>query len=765
MDIKLKNRHKLGIWLVFALILAVSVATVRLYPYMQSRAGSYHETSSQAMEDKLGTLDKLVGKMMTTSYVAYWESLQEREEKALTASQVFLPGLEEMMYQALKEDNDIFMGETVDVGGPRYTGNHYQNLQETMDHMGREWKQEYHQYSPVLHYQLLDRQGQEIRSNVKNPASFFASELQPDEIQVVLAFQSSGSCKGAELEGEGCDLENLRLSIEAYEFYDPLETKAESGYLYSGVHFTGPKDYQVRFRCSPEAFSNLSLELADKRGAGLEINDYWLSGGYPTVILIMSILLALAALLLPGVKSLGLGNSPWCRLALEPLIGIAFVWGLVIMGNGWPVKLIMMDLDGSLVAEFVKAEFQPAAASGLALLVNVGFWAAMYSVLYWMVLCIRPLFLMGVGRYLAERSWIGRGIARLSGLLRQSLTVLNKTDWSENSNKIIRNIVIVNFVVLSLITVLWMGGILLLVVYSLLLFAILKKYNDRLKDAYHTLVNAVGRIAAGELDVEITEDFGIFNPLKEQLLKIQTGLQHAVAQEVKSERTKAELITNVSHDLKTPLTAIITYVNLLKNDNLTKEERDSYIEILDRKSMRLKSLIEDLFEVTKASSGSISLHLTDVDVVSLLKQVRLELSDKIGESEIEFRLQLPKEKVILRLDGQKTYRVFENLMVNILKYAMPKTRAYLEIKPEETGVTVSMRNISARELHVSPEELTERFVRGDESRNTDGSGLGLAIARGFVEAQGGTMNILVEDDVFKVVIFWRYPEEDQNGSE
>ena len=268
----------------------------------------------------------------------------------------------------------------------------------------------------------------------------------------------------------------------------------------------------------------------------------------------------------------------------------------------------------------------------------------------------------------------------------------------------------------------------------------------------------MGQIAAGELDAELTEDFGVFAPLKEQLLKIQTGLKEAVAQEVKSERTKAELITNVSHDLKTPLTAIITYVNLLKQENLTKEERESYVEVLDQKSMRLKSLIEDLFEVTKANSGSISLHMTEVDVVSLLKQVHLELSDKIAESDIEFRFQLPEEKVILTLDGQKTYRIFENLMVNILKYAMPGTRAYLEIRPEETGVTVSMRNVSARELSVSPEELTERFVRGDESRNTDGSGLGLAIARAFVEAQGGTMSVRVEDDVFKVTLFWKYPE-------
>lgn len=259
---------------------------------------------------------------------------------------------------------------------------------------------------------------------------------------------------------------------------------------------------------------------------------------------------------------------------------------------------------------------------------------------------------------------------------------------------------------------------------------------------------------------------GIFNPFKEQLSRIQEGFKKAVAQEVKSERTKSELITNVSHDLKTPLTAIITYVNLLKQENVTAEERKSYVRVLDQKSMRLKVLIEDLFEVSKASSGTVSLHQEDVDIVSLLKQVRFELSDKIAASGIEFRYNLPEEKILLYLDSQKTYRVFENLLVNITKYGMPGTRAYIQVVREDDGhVLITMRNISARELEVSPEELTERFVRGDTSRNTEGSGLGLAIARSFVEVQGGTMKLEVEDDLFRVSIRWKIEETGGAGQE
>ena len=224
---------------------------------------------------------------------------------------------------------------------------------------------------------------------------------------------------------------------------------------------------------------------------------------------------------------------------------------------------------------------------------------------------------------------------------------------------------------------------------------------------------------------------------------------------------KTELVTNVSHDLKTPLTAIITYVNLLKQENITDEERNSYIQILDQKSMRLKELIEDLFEVSKAANGTVVLHPEEVDVVSLLKQVHFELSDKIEASGIQFHFDLPNERLAASLDGQKTCRIFENLLVNITKYGMKGTRAYIKAEKDGEYVQVTLRNISAEELKISPEELTERFVRGDASRNTEGSGLGLAIARSFTEVQGGTMKIEVEGDLFRVILRWKL----KDGSE
>ena len=234
---------------------------------------------------------------------------------------------------------------------------------------------------------------------------------------------------------------------------------------------------------------------------------------------------------------------------------------------------------------------------------------------------------------------------------------------------------------------------------------------------------------------------------------------------------KTELITNVAHDLKTPLTAIITYIDLLKEENITEEQKRSYLQTLERKSLRLKVLIEDLFEISKASSGNVRLELVAVDICNLIRQVYLEHEDKMKESALTVRFDMPEEKVVLQLDSQKTYRIFENLYVNIIKYAMQNTRVYINADiisavnqggafgEQETGrkIRIVLKNISAQELTVQPRDLTERFVRGDVSRNTEGSGLGLAIAKSFTELQGGSFHVEIDGDLFKAVLEWELP--------
>ena len=325
---------------------------------------------------------------------------------------------------------------------------------------------------------------------------------------------------------------------------------------------------------------------------------------------------------------------------------------------------------------------------------------------------------------------------------------------SDVNNRMILKVVGLNFVILAVITCFWYYGLILLVIYSAVLFYFLRGYFRDIREKYDRLNIAAAAIANGDLKTEILADTGLFEPVAESLQKIQEGFGKAVEEEVKSQRMKTELITNVSHDLKTPLTAIITYVDLLKKEEDPGKQKE-YVEVLEKKSQRLKVLIEDLFEISKAGSGNVKLELMDVDVVNLFKQVKLELEDKIKKADLDFRCSYPEEKLTVRLDSQKTYRIFENLLVNIVKYAMPHTRVFIEILREDDQAVIRMKNISEQELNIQGQELTERFVRGDAARNTEGAGLGLAIVKSFVELQGGEFGIEIDGDLFKTQVRFR----------
>lgn len=406
----------------------------------------------------------------------------------------------------------------------------------------------------------------------------------------------------------------------------------------------------------------------------------------------------------------------------------------------------------------------------ISVLTAVGTLWLIYAMWFAAAYLLRPVFSVGLWEYVKRYSlvyqifpWIKKQFKKTGNRIRQWWNTLSgeitHIDFSEETTKLILKVVVINFAVLAACSLFWFFGIGALVVYSIVLFFIIKKHYEQINKDYHAMLDAMQTIAEGNLDQEIQGDFGIFNPFRDELAQIQTGMKKAVEEEVKSQRMKTELITNVSHDLKTPLTAIITYVNLLK-DEKDEEKRKDYIDILERKSMRLKVLIEDLFEISKASSQNVKLNLMNVDIVNLFKQVKFELEDKFEEKGLEFRTTFPEEKVILRLDSQKTYRIFENLLNNIVKYALPGTRVYVEIEKTEKDVFIRLKNISATELTFNPEEITERFVRGDESRNTEGSGLGLAIVKSFVGLQGGSFHIETEADLFKAEIRWALPGEE-----
>ena len=261
-------------------------------------------------------------------------------------------------------------------------------------------------------------------------------------------------------------------------------------------------------------------------------------------------------------------------------------------------------------------------------------------------------------------------------------------------------------------------------------------------------------IAAGRLQEKIDTrrmpaDFGKFG---QTLNHIGDGLGHAVDERMKSERMKTELITNVSHDIKTPLTSIVNYVDLIKKEEPESETMRQYISVLERQAARLKKLIEDLVEASKASSGTLSVEMARCEVGVLLEQTLGEYEDKLTEKGLTPVVNAPEEPIFILADGRRLWRVFDNLLNNICKYAQPDTRVYISLERIGHRAVITFRNISKDPLNISSDELMERFVRGDSSRNTEGSGLGLSIARSLTELQNGHLALSIDGDLFKAIV-------------
>ncbi len=261
------------------------------------------------------------------------------------------------------------------------------------------------------------------------------------------------------------------------------------------------------------------------------------------------------------------------------------------------------------------------------------------------------------------------------------------------------------------------------------------------------------KMALGDLDTKIEDRFlsGCFGDFGKDLNALSDVCIEAAKQQMKSERMKTELITNVSHDIKTPLTSIINYVDLLQKTE-DEAERTEYLEVLDRQSQRLKKLIEDLMEMSRASSGNVAIEITPTDICEAVHQALGEFSDTLSACGLQVMLKAPKEPVLAMCDGKHLWRVLSNTLGNVVKYAMPGTRVYVDVQYREGKTEISVKNISRQMLNISADELMERFVRGDTSRNTDGNGLGLNIARSLMEVQGGHLDLVVDGDLFKVVL-------------
>ena len=781
MDIKLKNRHRISALLSVLIVVAAAVIMTGLYPFFEKEAGRHEQP---AYEDQAFLRHLVFG-----NYVLDLEQYQYANGMVISPFEHFFPegayelkngsldGYAEQTAAAAEDAvnpgdetppapeaaSQIPKDETPAVGEDTASlleGEDYGNLtDEEKSYMAEErqeylrnlrqncmmeyesWNRYFGSIRNAIDFQVLDEYGSILMNYAKD-----RNILTDDSyvFRVVMHYDDLGRMDVVQLGGQ--DTSYLLNILQKFGEVDPMEEYYWEQYS-SKPQFklSNPKNITFAYAMTEQQLAEYSLARSSSW------SSYYNSGSVAQVFAGLGIFVALAAFLLSCFDVTRADDSKVLRAPLGIVLGV----GAGGIGFGYSLtSLVAVTNHGSLYSGLIRANFLPKAADIMVKLWNVFWWCIPFAIIYWAVLCMRDVFHIGFKRYIRERTLCGLFYGWCAGLCRRIYNFLGSINLQDNSDRTIFKIVGVNFIILAVLCSLWFFGIGALIIYSIVLFLVLRKYYRDLTRKYRILLKATNQIAEGNLDVTISEDLGVFEPFKTEIQKIQSGFKVAVDEEVKSQKMKTDLITNMSHDLKTPLTAIITYVNLLKDDNAVPEQRKAYIDVLEQKSMRLKSLIEDLFEISKANSNNVTLNLVDVDIVSLLKEVSLELSDKIEESTIDFRWNLPDEKIVLPLDSQKTYRIFDNLLTNIMKYGMPHTRAYIDMKRDDGGVVITMKNVSANELNFNPEEITERFVRGDQSRNTEGSGLGMAIAKSFVELQNGKMNVEVEADLFRIIIRW-----------
>lgn len=750
MDTKLKNRHKISILLAIVVIVSAAAVMVGLYPFFKNESARYEEPVYQQQT--------FLKYLVYGNYVLSMEQVRNNQGDIISPFQFFFPKAAEEMKNQTEEtvaaaetnqaDADVQEGAieneiTVDLSesnsGTR--SEYLSHLRQKTMRSYNNWKNCFDSIRNSLDYQILNENGQVI-SDHSGGKTILGNDKY--EFQTVLKYDGMGRMEVVSIHGD--NTARLLTLLQDFGDKDPMMEDYWEQFLYEpDLRLQNPKNITITYGMTADqitTFKDTAAGFSNTYDDSDSILKIFV--GLICAVTVLAFLFSFLDVTLPD-------SSRIFRTPFEIVTGVGC--GGVAFGAGL-TNLVIVTNQGDLFETLLRANFLPGVAGIMVKLWNLLWWSLPFAVVYWAVLCLRDVLSIGIKRYLRERTLIGWFCGWLKMICIKVYHYVGDINLKEQSDKTIFRIVGVNFLILAILCSLWFFGIGALFFYSILLFFIMRKYYRDLSGKYRVLLKATNQIAEGNLEVSIEEDLSVFEPFKKEIQKIQSGFKVAVDEEVKSQKLKTDLISNMSHDLKTPLTAIITYVNLLKDERVTPEQRKAYIDILEQKSMRLKSLIEDLFEISKANSNNVTLNLEEVDIVSLLKEVSLELSDKIEESTIDFRWNLPDEKIVLPLDGQKTYRIFDNLLTNIIKYAMPNTRAYIDMKKEDGFVVISLKNVSAAELTFNPNEITERFARGDQSRNTEGSGLGMAIAKSFVELQNGKLFVEIEADLFRVSIRW-----------
>ena len=766
----------IGVILSLALMAGLAQGFVGLYPQMAKEAKEIYD--DKLLDGDYGKAREYFGQVCELLYGFHVQYQQEILGDERSPGEILMSGADRNRFDFYKASPTPYpTGWDSDEPVPDETWNNYvANYQNWYDTMVAYWNDRYETHFKVRVQELnlnycIDYQ----RQKDDWCGTHKWEELTTDNFPLVMRVHFTGGYP--------------------YLNYDSMYTDSQEIVNYFYYSFTEETTYDGTVKAGAELLDNCILVIAAEESLFSDENeepyqDFWHYGamnwkcihaiwevyGYYAVAAVL--LVFVAALILSLVKPLRLRELRLSNLPLEICVALGLLIAAFIIEPASEMILatqMSVDYPGSYFTwDSMWKDIMVGEMEGkLLLLANQIVWSVIFIAMYLIFISVLQIFYKKPVRFLKENTITGRIICFFGRKGKQLVDAITKVDFKDKGTKKILFAMVVNFAITFglIFGILWLvgvdywywsgddwlmiGGIFVffaLLVYHILLYLFLMKKWNLIRLQYTELLETTEEMASGDTKVTYNGKPGIFHELQEKLVRVQTGFDTAVQEEVKSQRMKSELITNVSHDLKTPLTAIITYVDLLKNENITAEERQEYVQVLEQKSARLKTLIEDLFEVSKATSGNIKLDPQELDLIHLIQEVQLNLEDRIMQSGIQFKLTVPQEKVMVCLDGQKTCRIFENLFVNITKYGLYGSRAFIDVETITDKVRVTLKNVSAAEITYASDEIMERFTRGDASRNTEGSGLGLAIVKSFVEAQGGTVEIQLDGDLFKVIV-------------
>lgn len=741
MDIKWKNNKTIRITCGIAIVLMLAIANLALLPAIQKSAESLRDEDAEMVDTS--SFDEIAFGLYGGSYVLYLENLERLSGGGTYDASVFAEKLS-------KESEDYAVGDS--------SYSNYTDVVNNMNSILETTVNDFSMYRQEIDYAVFSTEdGEELleANTTENLAAYVTNENKKEILKslkktygilMIIAYDENGLATISDVftAEEDNDLLLKKMQTMTKNTYFANYDSGMGRY-----HIEGPKNMVVAY----------GVPYTSQWGMYTYQNDYdaefyyGAAGGYTlsdvTLIAIFAMTLIFICF---RRKERNYGVSIKTKYdTLELSIAVM----AVIIYCGWDMATeLMWEADHIGMEQLLNLGISPGVSHKAVWCLYLVILFAIYFLWYACSMVITEVGVFGVREWIKRRSLIYDIVKWSYQKWNNIKAEMEQMDLSEDVLRKLRKAFWVEFGVLAVISCFWVFGIILLAIYCIAAYVYVRKQIMRIQADYDCLCKELEQLAIGRFDVELPDSLGQFDKANQQVKRVKKGFSQAVEREVRSQQMKTELVTNVSHDLKTPLTAIMTYIGLLQQENLTPEQEKEYLAILEQKSKRLKVLIEDLFDVSKANSNNLELQLQEVDIVSLIKQVATEHLDGLENKQLQVRYKVPDEKLLLTLDSQKAYRIYENLLVNVQKYALEGTRVFIKVYETSNGIVTSISNTSKEELTFDEDVITERFIRGDSSRNTEGSGLGLAIAKSFAHAMKGNLQISTEGDMFRVSIFW-----------